>query len=347
MMDNQSALEATVISSYDLTVYLPLPASIRRRIPRLYSSLRRSARSDLDLSAETQDKSLNLSSSGPTVEPELPYYDRRSVVAPGDFHRPATAGSSSNDQESCSSSVSGKSMDAIYVPSFEDPSRVQCGHPPVTKYEEESGLRWNRVVPAINLLRNVLYEAQQPECDGRLVRSMFINGLEYLLDALPVNLTYEETSRIQQRLPNQIRTTAGIAPQPLEASIPIRRSHLHKLLVRIIVQFFLIVHFLLPYFKIILHQLQEYERANQVTERVVSATLGLADSVGKRAVKLGSTFHTVRDGNMGIAASSFILWWFDSIVGGILEGFGEGMAILEPIQLKQDSEKPKQPRASR
>lgn len=335
-MDEQAALGDAMASAQGLTVLLPvIPASIRRHIPRLYPSLHRPVRSDTSVTTERPDhKPKDLSFLPSYSEPNLALYRQKSDLASGDLQRPATAGSSTNGQDSCGSSVSGKQSDTSDITTSEETKGVESMGSAVCKYEEESGLRWNRVVPALNLLRSAGYEAQQPQCDGHLVRSLYINALSYLLEALPVDLTPEETARIRRSLPSPVNTSlttpsaAGFVNHRVNPRYPAERSYLHRLLASSIIQFFLLLQFLVPYLKIVLHRMYQYERSHRVTERVVSATLDAADNLGKRGVNLGSTVLGLHDGKVGIAVSSLAAWWIEGIAGGLYEGIGEGMTIL-------------------
>ncbi|KAJ6121031.1 hypothetical protein N7523_005311 [Penicillium sp. IBT 18751x] len=248
---------------------LPIPASIRRRLPRLYPSHR------AGVEAETGGKLRHSSS-----EPHLPLPDHGSLTEIAIETRPSTA-----------------SDDLSFDSSGGSSPREDTGIP--TKYETESGLRWNRVVPgkAFNLLRNAGYEAQQPRADGRLARSLYINAIMYLLDALPSDLTADETIMIEHRLPQSVKASIAAEPQIHLAGLegheearpgPPTRSYLHRLLASMIVQIFLFVRFILPYAKLFLRNVYEYERSHRLTERFVSTTLDAADGLGKSSVHIGS-----------------------------------------------------------
>ncbi|KAJ5204893.1 uncharacterized protein N7498_005772 [Penicillium cinerascens] len=287
---------------------LPIPASIRRRLPRLYPSHR--AGSDGDSGGALRHSS---------SEPHLPVHGHPTEISV-EMQRPSTA---SDDLEF--ESGSGGS-----TPPGEETSLP-------AKYETESGLRWNRVVPAFNLLRNAGYEAQQPRADGRLARSLYINAVMYLLDALPTDLTAEETNMIQLRLPQPVKTSILAEPEPrlarLEGPVgsrpdPPARSYLHRLLASIIVQVFLIVRFILPYVKLFLRQVYEYERSHHLTERIFTTTLDAADGLGKSGLNIGSAVCKLNEGRVGAAVGNLAAWWVEGIAGGVYEGVGEGMMHL-------------------
>ena len=103
---------------------LPIPASIRRRLPRLYYSHRAIADGQ---PSGARNRGLTSSS-----EPHLPCQDQLPEIIAAEAQRPSTA---SDDLESFDSGSGGSNS----------PQTEEAGSP--AKYETESGLRWNRVVP--------------------------------------------------------------------------------------------------------------------------------------------------------------------------------------------------------
>jgi hypothetical protein len=198
---------------------------------------------------------------------------------------------------------------------------------------------------AANLLRNAGYEAQQPHTDSRLVRSLYINALLYLLDALPEDLTSDEAHSLQSRLPEPIKVAISTLPASADeqgpvdgkqspfvrARCPRQPSYLHRILSTTIVCCFFIIQFLIPYVKLVVRNLYQYERSHRITERVITALLKTADSLGKGSANLGSTMMGFGKGRVGAAASSFAAWWIESIASGIYDGVGEGMVMLSAI----------------
>lgn len=153
---------------------------------------------------------------------------------------------------------------------------------------------------------------------------------------------------IHHNLPARIKATLA-APAPAQSGAgagaavsmidqgagtryPAERSYLHRLLASSIVQFFLIVQFLLPYIRILLRQVYHYERSHRIMERLVTATLDAADSLGKGSVSLGSTVLRLNEGKVGTAFTNVAAWWVEGVAGGIYEGVGEGMMILGLIR---------------
>lgn len=113
---------------YSRLSILPIPASIRRRLLRLYSYHK----------AVIDDKSSGALYHGisSSSEPLLTFQAQSSGAIPIETQRPSTA---SDDLDSSDSGSRGS-----------DSPRIEDAGSPV-KYETESGLRWNRVVPGENM----------------------------------------------------------------------------------------------------------------------------------------------------------------------------------------------------
>lgn len=85
---------------------------------------------------------------------------------------------------------------------------------------------------------------------------------------------------------------------------------------------------LLPYLRLLLRQVVEYERSHRITERIVTKTLDAADGVGRSSADIGSAFHKFNEGRIGAAVGNVAAWWIEGVAGGIYEGVGEGMMQL-------------------
>lgn len=172
---------------------------------------------------------------------------------------------------------------------------------------------------------------------------MYINALGYLLDAIPKDLTPEESVRIERSLPVKIKAslpapadltscaTCGPNHQANTRLTP-RRSSLHRLLASSILQFFIILHFLMPYIKIMIRKIYQFERSHRITERAIAATASAADRVTKSGLSLGFDILNMREGQVAIGASNLLAWWVEGIAGGVCEGVGEGMTILGVVR---------------
>lgn len=109
---------------YSRLPLLPIPGLLRRRLSRLYSLHR--AVADNKPSPASRNE-LTISS-----EPHLPFHDQLVERAAVEAQRPSTGSDDLGSLDSGSRESSSPPVEEVGSP---------------TKYETESGLRWNRVVP--------------------------------------------------------------------------------------------------------------------------------------------------------------------------------------------------------
>ncbi|PWY88766.1 hypothetical protein BO94DRAFT_545848 [Aspergillus sclerotioniger CBS 115572] len=345
-IDDLAALSDTMVYQQVLTVFSPvIPASIRRRLPSLYCSMHRLVRSDVKSSAKAPSagdsrngsmRSMRLSSDNSGLKYVRPLPD---IPPESPFQRPSTASSASNGRDLYASSVfEGQGYTEASSLAGSRPDDVFT--PVNSKYEVDSGLRWNRIVPAIGLLQNATREAQQHQCDNRLARLLYINALGYLLDGLPADMTDDEVRTIQHNLPADVREAL---PAPVKTGTPAgdrhppyppERSYLHRLLASSIIKFFLLVQFFMPHVKVLMRIMYEYERSHQITERAITT----AHSLGRGGVNLGSAILNFNEGKVGATLSNLAAWWVEGIAGGIHEGMGEGMIMMGLIRPNAEME---------
>jgi hypothetical protein len=195
---------------------------------------------------------------------------------------------------------------------------------------------------AFNLLRSAGFEAQQPSADTRLVRSLYINGLAYLLEALPPDLSRDEVRGIQERLPDAVKASFVEGNQPAAPNTPGRlpapnqSSYLHRIIATCIVYGFIWVHFLIPYARTLLQSLYRYERHHRFTERILAATLHTADNIGKGSHNISSILLALSEGRVGAAVTNLTAWLIESVAGGVYDGVGEGLVVLGAIRPNTD-----------
>ncbi|KAF9887067.1 hypothetical protein FE257_010561 [Aspergillus nanangensis] len=312
---------------------ISIPYSVQRRLPQILSrQLHRLLVAPESLNPGMTDRGQDLKGSieddtPPISEPDL-HCDSHMSDYPGeDPQRPAT-------MASCDTSFSKSTRASFHSdsPTLMDVTRIDdFMSPMIHQYEADSGVKWNRVLPALNLLRNALYEAQQTHCDDRLVRSLYTGALGYLLDALPEDLTQEEMSRIRENFPDQIEASApqpGSYPPKLSHQSSAKRSFLHRLLASITVQLFILLQLVSPYLKASALVMYQYERSYRVTEHVLALALRVIEAMGKSGYNLGFFIFGLYDGGTMASILDMVSGWLEAVFGGVYEGVGEGMVIV-------------------
>lgn len=201
----------------------------------------------------------------------------------------------------------------------------------------------------MNLLALAAHESTEPSSDAasatqHFSRHLYVDGLTYLLRALPEDLSEGERLSIRTALPVGIASpqVAFIGPdQTLPAppqEVPLIEENsrdvsvIHRIFAFITIQFFIVVHFLLPYIKLFIGQVYRYERENRVSERVLRSSLDTIDNVGQRSIQVADAVCKLNDGKVGQAMHEFGCWWIQGMVGGLHEGIGEGLAIVGATQ---------------
>lgn len=109
---------------------------------------------------------------------------------------------------------------------------------------------------------------------------------------------------------------------------PPEPSWLHRLLASSIIQFFLLLHLLLPYVKLFIGHAYQYERQHRISERLVSSSINTVDELGRRSIRFTNAIFQMNDGKVGQAINDLTLWWLRGVTGGIHEGVSEGFLLL-------------------
>ena len=175
-------------------------------------------------------------------------------------------------------------------------------------------------------------------------RHLFVDGMTYLLRALPEDLSEEESLRLRTALPAEIMGDQLAVVGPGQSLATHSQDHvaveesgtdvsmIHRFFAFITVQLFLIIHFLLPHAKVFAGQIYRYERENHISERLLRSSLDTIDNVGQRSMQIADAVCKLNDGKVGQAMQDFGSWWIQGMVGGLHEGIGEGLAIVGATQ---------------
>lgn len=162
-----------------------------------------------------------------------------------------------------------------------------------------------------------------------------------------MDLNAEEKMGIETALPRDIRERVDqkarelqlLRPQGQGPSVEVgkqaERSFLHRLIAHTMLQFFLFLNFLLPYVKLFLGSLYQYERRHRVSERVFSAGVNGVDVMGKRGLDMSNAICGLNDGKVGDSINGLFVWWIRGVTGGIHEGVGEGLNIMNRRKVEQ------------
>ncbi|KNB06646.1 hypothetical protein FOXG_07319 [Fusarium oxysporum f. sp. lycopersici 4287] len=169
------------------------------------------------------------------------------------------------------------------------------------------------------------------EEDVTFERKAFIDGVTYLLKALPPDLDVCELRRIQSALPEDVAHLDQVAVQKgdgLTQSASGRpRSILHRSVQMTVANLIFVLSFMLPYLMYLIRHIARMERKYKVFETVVGHGLSFVNSIGKQSLSLTETMCQMNDGKVGQALLEAFLWTVDGVARGISEGLGEGLQL--------------------
>lgn len=151
-------------------------------------------------------------------------------------------------------------------------------------------------------------------------RQLYLDAVAYLIQGLPSDLTDQEKFQLKKTLPASLREMT-----PPETARPKKDSpsFLHRSLASTIIAICLLVRLALPHIKLLITAAYNYDRAHHVRARVFSFGASAADTLGKRSMALAGTAMT----NEFITRA--VTYWVDGIRGGLDEGLGEGLRVIE------------------
>ncbi|KAK2468314.1 hypothetical protein H9L39_19960 [Fusarium oxysporum f. sp. albedinis] len=184
-------------------------------------------------------------------------------------------------------------------------------------------------------LVNISVDGGRPavaEEDVTFERKAFIDGVTYLLKALPRDLDVYELRRIQSALPEDVAHLDQVAVQQggdsLTQSASGRpRSILHRSVQITVVSLIFVLSFMLPYLMYLIRYIARMERKYKVFETVVGHGLSFVNSIGKQSLSLTETMCQMNDGKVGQALLEAFIWTVDGVARGISEGLGEGLHL--------------------
>ncbi|KAI3574012.1 hypothetical protein IWW34DRAFT_752901 [Fusarium oxysporum f. sp. albedinis] len=204
-----------------------------------------------------------------------------------------------------------------------------------------SGINWNHIHHVDHKftlgtsLVNISVDGGRPavaEEDVTFERKAFIDGVTYLLKALPRDLDVCELRRIQSALPEDVAHLDQVAVQQggdgLTQSASGRpRSILHRSVQITVVSLIFVLSFMLPYLMHLIRHIARMERKYKVFETVVGHGLSFVNSIGKQSLSLTETMCQMNDGKVGQALLEAFIWTVDGVTRGISEGLGEGLHL--------------------
>ncbi|KAK0653323.1 hypothetical protein DIS24_g6123 [Lasiodiplodia hormozganensis] len=295
------------------TVYAILPAVIQSRIPRL-KSLRRTVSGFRYSHAQCQNVHVAAGE-----QPPPPSYTSR---PPSSATMRRGSGVSDMSEEKL---VDERRSSSSSLPGY---------HP----LDMPATVNWKYASEGLSQLSAALQYSS--DSDPSIARTLYMQALTLLLKGLPCDLGATEKMSIESSLPPHMVKVIHVdvsngqlvyqgsrhVSEPHRP--PLEPSWLHRLLASSIIQFFLLLHLLLPYVKLFIGHAYQYERQHRISERLVSSSINTVDELGRRSIRFTNAIFQMNDGKVGQAINDLMLWWLRGVTGGIHEGVSEGFLLL-------------------
>ncbi|KAI1769518.1 hypothetical protein GGR53DRAFT_3099 [Hypoxylon sp. FL1150] len=198
----------------------------------------------------------------------------------------------------------------------------------------KSGVKWRYAEQGTFLQHSASRETE----DLVFARKSYIDSVAYMLKGLPDDMDNYETSVIRRALPKScapVGRNGQIEAAPGRPGwVPSDRA---KTFLRSTVQgsvavIVLLLYFLLSLLAAIVRAGADFERQYNVSQHIVSSGLMFATAVGKRSGALGERIGALSDGKFGKAVSDLALWTLEGITGGVHDGIGQGLLMIEQRQ---------------
>lgn len=172
-----------------------------------------------------------------------------------------------------------------------------------------------------HLLNAALVESQQEDPQRQAFsRQLYINGMTYLLQGLPSDLTEQEVVHLQSALPKSLDRSPHSDKSPHKSPNP---SILHRSVATSVMFFCLLLRLTLPYIKYFLAMTYSYERSHHVTEDALALSISLVNHFGKLGMEVMKTAMNNKP------VVEVVTYCVDGICGGLNEGLCEGIKAID------------------
>lgn len=210
-------------------------------------------------------------------------------------------------------------------------------------HEIKTGVEWDTAVTALLLLSKACTRAQHPDSKPENTRALIVDANKWLLRSLPDHLEPGELEEIEEVLPmglhNPDRISRRQARVQSSASQPDKRSWLRRAIAFSILQTSLLVALIIPYLACLINTCYRLERRNHITERFLTGGIDITNVVGESGMEVKDAMVRLGRGRLANAVVHTGGWIFESVIGGVSDGAGEGVAIVGQAMLSRETQR--------
>ncbi|KAI2629448.1 hypothetical protein GGS21DRAFT_225683 [Xylaria nigripes] len=196
--------------------------------------------------------------------------------------------------------------------------------------QQASTIRWRYAEQGTSMHRIAYLEKGDPVFS----RKSYIDGVAYMLMALPDDLSRQETTTLRKALPPTIidsNFVVGARGQTIHWQlIPDgRRTILRRCVASFVAVLVILIHLALMCMATVVRVVTHYERKHAIVRRIVSRGFIIAAAVGGHSVVLSAKIYGMREGRVGKVVNNIVTWTVENVSYGIQEGLGEGLTMVD------------------
>lgn len=150
-------------------------------------------------------------------------------------------------------------------------------------------------------------------------RQLYLDALVYLHKGLPPDLDQWELDKLRESLP----TNESSHLKLLDNKTSSNPSLLHRALATTVLLICFVIRLITPYLKSIVTASYQYERSHQICETILTSSMATVDYLGKQAIRFAN--YALRHE----LSMRCIVYCVDGIQGGLTEGLGKGLRLIE------------------
>ncbi|KAI1349631.1 hypothetical protein F5Y01DRAFT_316606 [Xylaria sp. FL0043] len=195
------------------------------------------------------------------------------------------------------------------------------------------GVRWRYAEQGMNIHRIAYLNKEDPAFS----RKSFVDGMAYMLMALPSDLSDQEAAMIREAMPPSVadaNLVGGGSDRAIGWKSPPggRTGGLQGFVAMLVSIFVVLIHLTMSYASVVIRVGAHYERKHNISQQIVSRGFVIASAVGKHSIVLSAKICALKNGPVAKAVGNVASRAVESIAAGIQEGIGQGLVMIDTPQ---------------
>ena len=186
--------------------------------------------------------------------------------------------------------------------------------------ESETGIRWRYVDEGHTTLNRALLKATATSQEPELTRSMYMDGMMYLLQALPPDLTNEEYRRLREATLSRLGAQEGTEILQSRFTTSDEPSTVRRAAATFTSTTILAARFTLPYVQGCVRSVYDIERKYDISHRLLDANIAAVQTSSKQIAFLVNKVCEAGNSKAGQRLKLYLIWCLQEATQGACEG---------------------------